>query len=96
MLRERLVDERAWVEDEEFEDAIAAANLLPGPASTQLAIFMAWRLRGWPGALLGGLAFIVPGLIAMLGLAAVFLASAPPEIVLAAEPEPEPPWRRLR
>ena len=46
----------------EFEDAIAATNLLPGPASTQLAIYCAWRLRGVAGALVGGLAFIVPGL----------------------------------
>ena len=38
----------------EFEDAIAACNLLPGPASTQLAIFCAWRVRGRPGALVGG------------------------------------------
>ena len=39
----------------EFEDAIAACNLLPGPASTQLAIFCAWRVRGVAGALVGGL-----------------------------------------
>ena len=30
----------------EFEDALAACNLLPGPASTQLALFCAWRVRG--------------------------------------------------
>ena len=44
---------RAWLDETEFEDAIAATNLLPGPASTQLAIFCAWRLRGgrarWSG-----------------------------------------------
>ena len=49
---------------EEFEDAIAACNLLPGPASTQLAIFCARRVRGAAGAVVGGLAFIVPGLVA--------------------------------
>ncbi|MGB0096983.1 MAG: chromate transporter, partial [Solirubrobacteraceae bacterium] len=38
----RLVVERAhWLDAREFEDAIAACNLLPGPASTQLAIFCA-------------------------------------------------------
>ena len=52
---------RAWLDAEEFEDAIATSNLLPGPASTQLAIFCAWRLRGGCGALVGGLAFILPG-----------------------------------
>src|SRR5262249_33638226 len=62
----------------EFEDAIAACNLLPGPASTQLAIFCAWRLRGRPGALVGGAAFIVPGLLVILALSARFRAGSPP------------------
>jgi chromate transporter len=84
MLRERVVDERGWIGHDEFEDAIAATNLLPGPASTQLAIFSAWRLRGAAGALIGGLAFVLPGLIAVLALSALFLAASPPEWVLAA------------
>ena len=68
----------------EFEDGIAACNVLPGPASTQLAIFCAWRVAGVGGALVGGIAFIVPGLVIILGLASVFLAAAPPTSVLAA------------
>jgi chromate transporter len=44
----------------ELEDAIATTNLLPGPASTQLAIFGAWRLRGAVGAVLGGVCFMMP------------------------------------
>jgi chromate transporter len=78
------VDERQWLDAKEFEDAIAATNLLPGPASTQLAIFCAWRLRGVAGATLGGVCFIVPGLVLILGLSAVFLARSPPEWVLGA------------
>src|SRR5690606_10606058 len=66
------------------EDAIAATNVLPGPASTQLAIYCGWAVRGVSGALLGGAAFILPGLVAIIALAAVFLASSPPEAVLAA------------
>ena len=66
-----------WLDAQEFEDAIAACNLLPGPASTQLAIFCAWRLRGRLGALAGGAAFIVPGLIVILALAALFLGTLP-------------------
>ncbi|MGZ6640420.1 MAG: chromate efflux transporter [Solirubrobacteraceae bacterium] len=84
LLRDLCVDRRRWLSAHEFEDAIAATNLLPGPASTQLAIYCAWRLRGIPGALLGGASFIVPGLILILALAALFLASSPPESVLAA------------
>jgi chromate transporter len=84
MLRDLCVDREGWVDAAEFEDAVAACNLLPGPASTQLAIFCAWRVRGRLGALIGGAAFIVPGLIVILALAAVFLSGSPPAWVLGA------------
>jgi len=84
LLRELCVERRRWMEPDEFEDAIAACNLLPGPASTQLAILCAWNVAGPAGAFVAGLAFIVPGLIVILGLAAVFLAASPPTWVLAA------------
>ena len=84
LLRDLCVARRAWLSDREFEDAIAACNLLPGPASTQLAIFCAWRVRGALGAVIGGLGFVVPGLVAMLALAAVFLAGSPPEWIRGA------------
>ncbi len=77
MLR-RLCLERGWLTEEEFEHAVATCNLLPGPASTQLAIFCAWRVAGPAGALVGGVAFIAPGLLAVLALASVFLAPHPP------------------
>jgi len=84
LLRRMCVEERHWVEAHEFEDAIATTNLLPGPASTQLAIYCAWRLRGPVGAVLGGVCFIVPGLALILALAAFFLASHPPDWALGA------------
>ncbi|MCZ4124865.1 MULTISPECIES: chromate efflux transporter [Streptomyces] len=78
LLRQLCVESRKWIAAEDFEDGIAATNLLPGPASTQLAIFSAWRLRGLVGALVGGVCFIVPGLVLILALAALFLAGDPP------------------
>lgn len=78
LLRKLCVERRGWVSAAEFEDGVAATNLLPGPASTQLAILSAWRLRGTAGAVVGGLAFIVPGLVLILALAALFLAGSPP------------------
>jgi len=65
LLRELCVERQGWIGADEFEDAIATCNLLPGPSSTQLAIFTAWRVRGRPGAVVGGLAFILPGLVAI-------------------------------
>ncbi|HEY4396962.1 MAG TPA: chromate efflux transporter [Acidimicrobiia bacterium] len=84
LLRELCVDRRQWLTAHEFADAVAACNLLPGPASTQLAIFCAWRVAGPLGAIVGGAAFILPGLAMILVLAAVFLAGAPPNWVLGA------------
>lgn len=78
LLRQLCVSRNGWLTDDQFEDSVAACNLLPGPASTQLASCCAWRVRGRRGALVGGLAFIVPGLVIILALAAVFLASSPP------------------
>jgi chromate transporter len=84
LLRRLCVEREQWIAAQEFEDGIATTNLLPGPASTQLAIYCAWRLRGPVGAILGGLCFIVPGLMLILGLSAVFLASHPPIWILGA------------
>ena len=82
LLRELCIDRREWISEEEFEHGIAATNLLPGPASTQLAIYCAWRLRGIPGAVVGGLAFIVPGLVLIIALAAAFLSTSAPDWVI--------------
>lgn len=84
LLRKLCVEDRKWLNAQEFEDAIAACNLLPGPASTQLAIFCAWRVRGRAGAVVGGAAFIIPGLVVILALAALFLRGDPPTWVKAA------------
>lgn len=83
LLRDLCVKKKQWLTDEYFEDAIATCNLLPGPASTQLSILCAWTVAGVPGAIIGGLAFILPGLVAIVALSSLFLASAPPEWVLA-------------
>jgi chromate transporter len=84
LLRRLCVDKHQWIQPEEFEDGIAATNLLPGPASTQLAILCAWRVRGAVGAVLGGVCFILPGLAIILGLSSVFLAHHPALWVLGA------------
>ncbi len=78
LFRSLCVTRRQWLGEEQFERAIAATNLLPGPASTQLAIYCAWRLRGPAGALIGGLGFILPGLALIIALAVLFLGGSPP------------------
>ncbi len=73
LLREMMVEREQWLSAREFQDAVAATSLLPGPASTQLAIFCARVAAGVRGALVGGLAFILPGFVMIVALASLFL-----------------------
>jgi chromate transporter len=84
LVRELCVDRKRWLTSTELEDAIATTNLLPGPASTQLVIFCGWRARKALGGIVSGLCFILPGLLLILALAALFLAGSPPLWVRAA------------
>jgi chromate transporter len=78
LLRQLMIDRHGWMDARSFEDANAACGLLPGPASTQLAIYCAYRVGGPLGAVVGGLGFIVPAVVAVLALSAVVLGQAPP------------------
>src|ERR1043165_8250134 len=73
LLRELCVERRRWIDAREFEDANAATQLLPGPGGTQLAIYCAGRVGGRVGAVAGGFAFILPGLLIILAISAVAL-----------------------
>lgn len=84
LLNQLVVRRMRWLDAQEFEDANAACGLLPGPASTQLSIYCAYRVAGPVGAVVGGLGFIVPAVALILALAVVFLAHAPPHWVRGA------------
>ena len=84
LLRQLVVERHQWMDAREFEDANAACGLLPGPASTQLAIFCAYRVAGPPGAIIGGLAFIVPAVVLVLALSVLFLSRSAPTWVRGA------------
>jgi chromate transporter len=78
LLRALVVDRMGWMDAREFQDANAACGLLPGPASTQLSIFCAYRVAGPAGAIIGGLGFVAPAVILILALSVLFLAANPP------------------
>ena len=84
LLRRLVVDRRRWMDAREFEDANAACGLLPGPASTQLAIFCAYRVGGPMGAVIGGLGFVLPAVVLVLALSVLFIGQAPPSWVRGA------------
>src|SRR5450755_4783112 len=73
-LLRRLIARHHWMNAQEFEDANAVCAMLPGPASTQLAIFCAYRVAGAAGAVVGGLGFVAPAVALVLALSVLFLS----------------------
>jgi chromate transporter len=69
MMRQEVVQRRKWLSDQEFLDLFAAANLIPGPSSTELAIFLGYVRAGWPALILAGALFILPAMVIVLALA---------------------------
>ena len=67
-MRSELVVRRGWVSEQELLDLIGGASLLPGPTSTEVALMLARRRRGWPALLVGGACFIAPSMLLVLGL----------------------------
>ncbi|WP_268887413.1 chromate efflux transporter [Ktedonobacter robiniae] len=69
MMREEVVRRRQWVSEEDFVDLIGVTNLIPGPSSTELAIYLGYLRAGWPGLLVAGVCFIGPAMLIVLALA---------------------------
>ncbi|GHO62793.1 chromate transporter [Ktedonobacter sp. SOSP1-52] len=69
MMREEVVRRRQWVSEEDFVDLIGVTNLIPGPSSTELAIYLGYLRAGWPGLLVAGACFIGPAMVIVLALA---------------------------
>jgi chromate transporter len=72
LMETEAVERRCWLSKREFLDALALCQMLPGPASTQLGVYLAYLRAGLPGALLGGGAFILPGFFIMLGFSILY------------------------
>src|ERR1039457_1441684 len=68
MMRSELVVRRGWVTEQELLDLIGGASLLPGPTSTEVALMLARRRRGWWALLIGGACFILPSVLLVLVL----------------------------
>ena len=69
LMRHELVDQRGWIDDEEYARLIGLANLVPGPNSTEVAMHIGRVRAGTKGLVAAGLAFIAPAFFMMLGLA---------------------------
>ena len=72
LMHREVVDERNWLTEKQFLNALSFCMLLPGPEAMQLATYMGWRLHGVMGGLIAGLLFIIPGAIIIAALAGAY------------------------
>jgi chromate transporter len=79
MMHDEVCQRRTWVSEKRFLDLLGAANLIPGPSSTEMAIYLGYERAGWRGLIAGGVCFILPAMLIVLALAWVYVkyGSAP-------------------
>ena len=73
MMEDEFVRKRHWITEAEFLDRLAAASLIPGPSSTEVAIFIGQAKQGWAGLVIGGCCFIIPAALLVTLIAAVYV-----------------------
>ena len=73
VMQRALVEERRWIGQHRFVHALGYCMLLPGPEAHQLAVYVGWLLNGLRGGLVAGVLFVLPGMLAMLGLSALYV-----------------------
>jgi chromate transporter len=69
MLETEIVTRRQWISQAQFLDLIGLTNLIPGPSSTELAIYIGYLRAGWWGLVIAGMCFILPAMAIVWGLA---------------------------
>jgi chromate transporter len=72
LMHKMIVDERKWLTEQQFLNALNFCMLLPGPEAMQLATYSGWRLHGVKGGLAAGLLFVLPGAVVVLALAFIY------------------------
>jgi chromate transporter len=78
-----LVEEKRWVSEERFLHALNYCMLLPGPEAQQLATYIGWLMHRTLGGIMAGGLFILPGIIAIMGLSYIYAAWGNVPIVVA-------------
>lgn len=69
-----LVEEKNWISESRFLHALNYCMLLPGPEAQQLATYIGWLLHRTAGGIMAGGLFILPGIIAIMGLSYIYAA----------------------
>lgn len=84
LMHRELVEERRWISETRFLHALNYCMLLPGPEATQLAIYIGWLMHRTIGGLIAGCLFVLPGVLALLGLSLLYASVGQLPIVAAA------------
>ena len=72
MLDAEVVSRRQWISQAQFLDLIGLTNLIPGPSSTEVAIYIGYLRAGWWGLIIAGVCFILPAMAIVWGMAIVY------------------------
>ncbi|GAA3818487.1 chromate efflux transporter [Nocardioides panacisoli] len=83
VMQHKLVDEKRWIGQQRFLHALNFCMLLPGPEAQQLSIYTGWLLNGTRGGLVAGSLFVLPGVLAMLALSAVYVRFGETDVLAA-------------
>lgn len=67
------VQKRRWVSQEEFDEAVMVGQIMPGPIAVDAVTHMGYRLRGWPGAIVSIISFILPSFLLMAALTLLYM-----------------------
>jgi chromate transporter len=78
-----IVDEKKWVGENRFLHALSYCMLLPGPEAHQLAIYIGWLMHRWPGAIIAGGLFVLPGIISIMALSIIYAAYGSVPVITA-------------
>jgi chromate transporter len=75
VMQRHLVEDKRWIGQRRFLHALSFCTLLPGPEAQQLSIYVGWLLNGVRGGLVAGILFVLPGVVSLLALSAVYVAA---------------------
>ncbi|MBW2427512.1 MAG: chromate efflux transporter, partial [Deltaproteobacteria bacterium] len=74
IMYQELVENRRWVSNERFMNALNYCMLLPGPEAQQLAAYLGWLLQKIPGGIVAGVLFLLPSMFILFGLSYTYAA----------------------
>ncbi len=84
LIQKEVVDEKGWIEAEDFIDILALAQTAPGPVAANTSVFVGYKLVGVPGAVWALAGTVLPSFIVILVIAMYFARIADSAVIKAA------------